>query len=68
MGVHMLLKLWKENYRVDPYIFFWLFRMLSYFQKWPEAEFHIVPDAGHSAKEPGIFSRLLDATDKYKCL
>lgn len=42
--------------------------MLSYFQKWPEAEFHIVPDAGHSAKEPGIFSRLLDATDKYKSL
>lgn len=42
--------------------------MLSYFQKWPEAEFHIVSDAGHSAKEPGIFSRLLDATDKYKTL
>lgn len=37
-------------------------------KKWPEAEFHIVPDAGHSAKEPGIFSRLLDATDKYKTL
>ncbi|XP_045170391.2 probable proline iminopeptidase [Mercenaria mercenaria] len=32
----------------------------------PEAEFHIVPDAGHSEKEPGTQSRLLDACDKYK--
>ena len=32
---------------------------------WPEAEFIIVPDAGHSAFEPGIASALLDATDRY---
>ena len=38
------------------------------FQRWPEAEFFIVPDAGHSALEPGITSRLVQATDKYKTL
>ncbi len=38
------------------------------FQKWPEAEFYIIPDAGHSAKEPGTAYRLLEATDKYKSL
>lgn len=32
---------------------------------WPEAEFHIVQDAGHSMTEPGIRSKLLDATDKF---
>ncbi|XP_022310529.2 putative proline iminopeptidase isoform X2 [Crassostrea virginica] len=37
-------------------------------KKWPEAEFHIIPDAGHSAKETGIISQLVDATDKYKTL
>lgn len=25
---------------------------------WPEAEFHLVPDAGHSAREPGNTDRL----------
>ncbi|KAL3831622.1 hypothetical protein ACJMK2_023355 [Sinanodonta woodiana] len=34
----------------------------------PEAEFHIVPDAGHSNKEIGIASLLVQATDKYKTL
>ena len=33
-------------------------------QAWPEAEFHMVPDAGHSATEPGIVDRLVDATDR----
>ena len=42
--------------------------MLYLLQMWPEAEFHIVEDAGHSAKEPGIASRLVEATDKYKTL
>ena len=37
-------------------------------QRWPEAEFHIVPDAGHSAKEDGIRSLLIAAADKYKTL
>ncbi|KAK6166141.1 hypothetical protein SNE40_022904 [Patella caerulea] len=37
-------------------------------KKWPEAEFYFVQDAGHSAKEIGIQTKLLDATDKYKTL
>lgn len=33
------------------------------YQAWPEAEFIVVPDAGHSVFEPGIVSALVDATD-----
>ena len=33
---------------------------------WPEAEYCIVPDAGHSAFEPGIRSRLVAATEGFK--
>jgi proline iminopeptidase len=33
---------------------------------WPEAEYHVVSDAGHSAFEPGIRSRLLAATEGFK--
>jgi proline iminopeptidase len=33
---------------------------------WPEAEYSIVPDAGHSAFEPGIRSRLVAATEAFK--
>jgi proline iminopeptidase len=32
---------------------------------WPEADLRIVPDAGHSAFEPGILSELVAATDRY---
>ena len=32
---------------------------------WPEAELLIVPDAGHSATEPGIRSALVEATDRF---
>jgi proline iminopeptidase len=32
---------------------------------WPEAEFHIVGEAGHAMKEPGILDRLIRATDKF---
>lgn len=32
---------------------------------WPEAELMIVPDAGHSAFEPGINRALVSATDKF---
>ncbi len=32
---------------------------------WPEAELHIVADAGHSATEPGIIARLVQATDRF---
>lgn len=32
---------------------------------WPEAEFIVVPDAGHSVSEPGIRDALIRATDKF---
>ncbi len=32
---------------------------------WPEAAFHIVPDAGHAFNEPGILHRLIEATDHF---
>jgi len=34
-------------------------------QIWPEAEFRVVPDAGHSAFEPGIVHELVEATDRF---
>jgi len=33
---------------------------------WPEAEYIIVPDAGHSAWEPGICAELVRATERFK--
>lgn len=33
---------------------------------WPEAEYVIVPDAGHSAMEPGIRRELVAATERFK--
>jgi len=33
---------------------------------WPEAEYIIVPDAGHSAMEPGIREQLVLATDRMR--
>jgi len=33
---------------------------------WPEADLQVVPDAGHSAMEPGILSALVDATDRFR--
>jgi proline iminopeptidase len=33
---------------------------------WPQADYTIVPDAGHSAFEPGIRSRLVAATEDFK--
>ncbi|WP_292834251.1 prolyl aminopeptidase [Microbacterium sp.] len=32
---------------------------------WPEADFVVVPDAGHSASEPGIAAALRAATDRF---
>lgn len=32
---------------------------------WPEAEFRMIPDAGHSITEPGIRTALLEATDRF---
>jgi proline iminopeptidase len=33
---------------------------------WPEAAYRIIPDAGHSAMEPGIRSALVRATEQFK--
>lgn len=33
--------------------------------KWPESKLFIIPDAGHSASEPGIKSKLIEATDYF---
>jgi len=35
---------------------------------WPEAKFIIVPDAGHSASEPGTVAALLSATDFFRSI
>lgn len=35
---------------------------------WPEAEYIVVPDAGHSAMEPGIRAALVGATERFKRL
>lgn len=37
-------------------------------QRWPEAEFHVVPDAGHFFLEPATIAKLIEATNKYKNL
>jgi proline iminopeptidase len=35
---------------------------------WPEAEYIVVADAGHSAREPGIARELVAATDRFRSL
>jgi proline iminopeptidase len=35
---------------------------------WPEAQLHIIGDAGHSALEPGIQAALLEATEAFKAI
>jgi proline iminopeptidase len=35
---------------------------------WPEADFRIIPDAGHAAFEPGTTAALVDATERFKAL
>jgi proline iminopeptidase len=35
---------------------------------WPQAKLEIVPDAGHSAYEPGIVDVLIEATDSFRGL
>jgi proline iminopeptidase len=35
---------------------------------WPEADFRIVPDAGHSSFESGIVHELVEATDRFAAL
>lgn len=34
-------------------------------EAWPESQLHIIADAGHSASEPGIKSKLIEATDYF---
>jgi proline iminopeptidase len=33
---------------------------------WPEADFRVIQEAGHSATEPGILHELVQATDRYR--
>ena len=33
---------------------------------WPEADYTVVPDAGHSAREPGLCRELVAATDRFR--
>ncbi len=35
---------------------------------WPEADYIVVPDAGHSAQDPAIRSRLIEATENAKTI
>ena len=35
---------------------------------WPEADYRIIPDAGHSAMEPGIRAALVQATEQFKSI
>jgi proline iminopeptidase len=37
-------------------------------QAFPEAEFQVIPDAGHSMTEPGIRSALIEASDRFAAL
>ncbi|RUP20638.1 putative proline iminopeptidase, partial [Jimgerdemannia flammicorona] len=37
-------------------------------RRWPEADLHIVADAGHSQREPGIAAKLVEAADQFKGL
>lgn len=34
-------------------------------ERWPEADLRVVPDAGHSAYEPGILHELVEATNRF---
>jgi len=37
-------------------------------QLWPEADYVVVPDAGHSAMDPALRSRLIEATENAKTI
>ena len=36
------------------------------YRAWPEVEYVVVPDAGHSAREPGIARELVAATNRFR--
>jgi proline iminopeptidase len=33
---------------------------------WPEADFRLVPDAGHAYSDPGTLHELVEATDRFR--
>jgi len=37
-------------------------------KKWPEADFHVIPDSGHSMLEAGIRNKLIEYTNKFSVL
>jgi proline iminopeptidase len=37
-------------------------------QAWPQAEYIVIDDAGHSVWEPGIQSALIKTTNRYKTM
>jgi proline iminopeptidase len=37
-------------------------------QAWPEADYVVVPDSGHSAMDPGVRSALVRATERFKAV
>ena len=37
-------------------------------QRWPEAQFYVVPDAGHFHTESGIQAKIMEAAKKYEQL
>jgi proline iminopeptidase len=37
-------------------------------QAWPEAHYVVVPNAGHSAMEPGIRSALIEASQRFRSI
>ena len=37
-------------------------------KKWPEADFHVIPDSGHSMLEVGIRNKLIEYTNKFSVL
>ena len=37
-------------------------------KKWPEADFHVIPDSGHSMLESGIRNKLIEYTNKFSVL
>lgn len=45
---------------VTPMMTAWALR-----KAWPEADFRVVPDAGHAGSEPGIVDELVRATDRF---
>ncbi|WP_329522490.1 prolyl aminopeptidase [Spirillospora sp. NBC_01491] len=39
---------------------------LTLHRAWPEAEFHLIEDAGHGGSEPGTLHHLIEATDRFR--